>query len=227
MRPRLSEVAGPAAPAGAGQVDQWGGGAAEGETARPADEPVGREVVQNRPRRLGATARQVGRVSAEGRLHDRVAGVETQRAIAPRNEDALVAVPSEVEPFWSARAWVEQHIQMLPIALVQVGVELISGERRAIHQAPVDHCRVVVEGVIEPVLEADQARRHGFVGEALGPLRRADRAGVVEVELGAGPWIEQARIGEPAVGRTRADTQPAQDGVELAGGVLVLAEPHG
>ena len=95
-------------------------------------------------------------MTAERPLNDRMAVIERERRTAPRIELALVGVPRHVQPLGVERARVEQDGDVLQVALVQVGVEQVAGERRRVHQLRAHRRRVVVVGIEEPVLEADQ-----------------------------------------------------------------------
>lgn len=109
---------------------------------------------------------------------------------------------------------VEQDGEVFPIALVQINVLDGTGQRREVHQLAADNERVVVVGVEEPVLQADQAiggrasaRRRGRHVADDGPSREPSgdacvvhRPGEIEVRLGGLPWVKDPRVGELMMG---------------------------
>ena len=129
---------------------------------------------------------------------------------------ALVRVAGHVQVLRNERARVEQHRDVLPVALVQVRVRLVAGERSAGHQARADDGRVVVVRVEEPVLQSEQAAGYAGIDGTGRPGSGAHGAGGVEVDLRRVPGVEQRGVGQPVVRRADVDRLAVLERAELA-----------
>jgi hypothetical protein len=145
-----------------------------------------------------------------------MAVIELHRRTVPGDERALEVMTGQIQPLRLHRRGIQKDVGMLPVALVQVDVRAVSGDRGLVHQTVVDDRRVIVEWIEEPVLQADQpAGDAGRDHRLLGPRRARDTGGVVDIQLGRFPGVQRAGICQPLAPERKALAEAGQERPEL------------